>query len=44
MEGLVWTGTSINHPFIFEEVNHAIRKSKNNKTSGVGYIINEYVK
>ena len=36
--------TSINHPFTFEEVNHAIRKSKNNKTSGVDYIINEYVK
>ena len=36
--------TSINHPFTFEEVNHAIRKSTNNKTSGIDYIVNEYVK
>ena len=34
--------TSINHPFTFEEVNHAIKKRR--KNSGVDYIINEYVK
>ena len=32
--------TSINLPFTFEEVSHAIKKKK----SGVDYIINEYLK
>ena len=35
--------TSINHPFTFEEVNHAIKRKKT-KNSGVDNIINEYVK
>ena len=36
--------TSINHYLTFEEVSHAIKKTKNTKISGVDYIINEYVK
>ena len=40
----VYTPQYLSHPFIFEEVNHDIKKKKKQKNSGVDYSLNEYVK